>query len=214
MFCADRLQLPMEALCASLSLFSTKIKKTHLSLWVDYIIFQAQSGPACIQINPGKQEFFFQATWYLKWNIKEYCTSKPIRKSPGKQSYFKCTWTFLLSYWMLSSCRHCHAYCLFLSYSRCRRPRFAMSVLNSLLLLETLKIVTRNGKTLVILHSLVLLSLQKFPVITAVCVTWSHVAHVRAASLLVYRFAVVTTDLGDKGKLFIPEPILSSLMSF
>lgn len=28
----------MEAQCVSLSLFSNKIKKTHLSLWVDYII--------------------------------------------------------------------------------------------------------------------------------------------------------------------------------
>lgn len=60
-FSADRLQLPMEASCVSSSLFSTKIKKT-LSLWVDYIFFQCQSGPACIHINP----INFQATFCLK----------------------------------------------------------------------------------------------------------------------------------------------------
>ncbi len=115
-FSTDRLQLPMEASCVCLSLFSTQIKRTHRWLWVAYIIFQSQSGHACIQIIlEKKRSFSFRRVDIL--NNAEYCSSKASENHAC---------TFLLKQ-CVKPWSHCRVYCLFLFYSPYRSPRLAMS---------------------------------------------------------------------------------------
>jgi len=67
---ADRLQLPMEASCASLSRFSIQIKKTLHWLWVSFVTFKSQS--CVVWDHHWKTSFFVSLSttlyWYLKWS--------------------------------------------------------------------------------------------------------------------------------------------------
>lgn len=132
-FSADRLQLPMEALCVSLSLFSTQIRKTHRWLWVNYIIFQ--SGHACIQII---LEYDLSLSGHLIFEMQQ----KVTREAQIFQTHMQILTEFL--YEVLQSL----SYLLF--YIQHRSPRFAVPGLTSILLLEKSK-NSLNGKVLHIL---------------------------------------------------------------
>lgn len=75
-FFAGRLQLPMEALCVSLSLFSNQIKKTDRWPWVACTFFQSQYSHACFQVIQSEWMKLFMCGETLDiWNGAEYCSS-------------------------------------------------------------------------------------------------------------------------------------------
>lgn len=139
----------MEASCVSSSLFSTKIKKT-LSLWVDYIFFQCQSGPACVHINPRKTTLSLSGHILFETE-KNIVSPNSSERHPGCKAHLNALTVIIECYLLAGSVM------LSADSSPCsqdRRARFAVTVLNTLMLLETLKLVTRNRKKWHILHSL------------------------------------------------------------